>query len=85
MNGMARMEIAVYPLGTGDTSISREVAHILPVLDRCGLVYETTVVGTVVEGTPGQLFTLARDMHESVASRTGRVITTIRIDDRRDA
>ena len=81
-----RMEIAVYPLGTGDASVSREVSRIFEVLERCGLTYQITLMGTIVEGTPEQLLSLARELHEIVFSDTvKRVVTHIRIDDRKDA
>jgi len=80
----ARMEIAVYPLGTGEPSVSREVSAVFDVLDGCGLPYEITVMGTIVEGTPDELFDLARRLHGSLFSDTvRRVVTTIKIDDRR--
>lgn len=78
------MEIAVYPLGTGDASVSREVSRIFEVLDRHGLEYQITVMGTVVEGTPDELFALARELHEAVfAEDIRRVVTVMRIDERR--
>ena len=78
------MEIAVYPLGTGDVSVSREVSRIFEILDGCGLTYQVTLLGTIVEGTLDELFSLARELHESVLSDSvRRVVTSIRIDDRR--
>ena len=83
-DGKARMEIAVYPLGTGDSSVSREVSAVFDVLERCGLSYEITVMGTIVEGTLDELFTLARELHDVVFSDTvKRVVTVIKIDDKR--
>ena len=80
----ARMEIAVYPLGTGDASVSREVSAVLDVLDRSGLSHETNVMGTVVEGPPEALFSLARELHAAVfADSVKRVVTVLRIDERR--
>ena len=80
----ARMEICVYPLGTDDPSISKEVSAVFDVLDSCGLQYEMSVMGTIVEGSVDELLTLARKLHESVFSETvRRVVTMIRIDDRR--
>ena len=83
-NGKARMEIAVYPLGTDNPSISREVSAIFDVLENCGLSYDITVMGTIIEGTPDELFALARKLHDNVFSKTvKRVLTVIKIDDRR--
>ncbi|MFC1528733.1 MTH1187 family thiamine-binding protein [Candidatus Latescibacterota bacterium] len=80
----ARMEIAVYPLGTDNPSISREVSLIFDTLENCGLSYNITVMGTIIEGTPDELFILARKLHDAVFSeKVKRVLTVIKIDDRR--
>ena len=81
----ARMEIAVYPLGTGDASVSREVSAIFDVLDECGLTYQITTMCTIVEGTLDELFSLARKLHDSMFSESvTRVVSTIKIDERRE-
>ncbi len=80
----ARMEIAVYPLGTGDASVSKEVSAIFSVLDSCGLPYQITTMCTIIEGTLDELFSLARNLHESMfEENVNRVITTIKIDENR--
>ncbi|MFC1693471.1 MTH1187 family thiamine-binding protein [Candidatus Latescibacterota bacterium] len=82
--GTARMEIAVYPLGTGDASVSKEVSAVFDVLERSGLSYEITVMGTIIEGSPDELFALARRLHDVIFSdKVKRVVTVIKIDDRR--
>lgn len=82
--GKARMEIAVYPLGTGNTSVSMEVSRVFDVLEKCGLTYEITVMGTIVEGPLDGLFKLARELHDAVLSdNVERVVTVIKIDDRK--
>jgi len=84
LSAKARIEIAVYPLGTGDASISREVSEIFKVLDKCELPYQITPVGTIIEGTVDELFTIARELHDVVFSDTvKRVVTVIKLDDRR--
>ena len=84
MTGTARMEIAVYPLGTTDASVSREVSRVFEVLDRSGLPYEMTVMGTVVEGDPERLFALAREVHAVMFSESvKRAVTVIRIDEKK--
>ena len=81
---VARMEIAVYPLGTADSDITREVEQVLAAVESSGMPYQVTMTGTIIEGDPDSLFALARSMHEILFS-TGvrRVVTSIRIDDRR--
>ena len=47
--------------------------------------YELTAMGTIIEGDLEHLLTLARKMHEAVFDAgITRVVTTIKIDDRRD-
>ena len=78
------MEIAVYPLGTDNSSITKEVSKVFEVLDNCDLTYQITTMGTVIEGTLDELFALARELHEVVFSDSvKRVITTIKLDDKR--
>lgn len=84
MSGIVRMEIAVYPLGTDNSSITKEVSKVFEVLDNCDLTYQITTMGTVIEGTIDELFALARELHEAVFSDSvKRVITTIKLDDKR--
>ena len=78
------MEIAVYPLGTGDSSISREISEIFKVLDKCELPYQITTLGTIVEGTVDELFAIASELHNVVFSETvKRVVTIIKLDEKR--
>ena len=85
MSGTARMEIAVYPIGTGNPSLTRELSGIFAFLDRSGLTYQVTVTGTIVEGPPDELFSLARDIHDGMFSDgVERVVTMIRIDEKRE-
>ncbi len=84
MSGIVRMEIAVYPLGTDNSSITKDVSKVFKVLDNCDLTYHITTMGTIIEGTLDELFALARELHEAVFSDSvKRVITTIKLDDKR--
>ena len=81
----ARMEIAVYPLGTGEPGVTREVAEIFPVLEASGLPYRVGEMGTTAEGTADELFALARRLHDAVLGGAARrVVTVIKLDERRD-
>ena len=84
MSTLAKMEIAVYPIGTDNESITKEVSKIFEILDRCEMNYQITTMGTIIEGTLDELFEIARELHESVFSDTvKRVMTVIKIDDKR--
>ena len=83
---MAILEISVMPLGTGTPSVSRFVAGAMKVLQaEKSVKYEMTSMGTNIEGELDQLLDLARRMHLSAfTAGAQRVVTTMKIDDRRD-
>lgn len=83
---MAIAEISVVPLGTATSSLSKHVARAAKVLQvEKGLKYEITPMGTIIEGDLDRLFAVARKMHEETFGEgVARVLTTIKIDDRRD-
>ncbi|MDD5093557.1 MAG: MTH1187 family thiamine-binding protein [Dehalococcoidia bacterium] len=83
---MAIVSVSVVPLGTGSPSVSDYVARALKVAEKQkGVKVELTPMGTVLEGDLDQVLTLIRQMHESVFDEdVKRVLTSIRIDDRRD-
>ena len=82
---MAILEISVVPIGTGETSLSSYVADCLRVLKKEKVRYELSSMGTNIEGDLKDLFKIASAMHQ-VPFRKGalRVVTTMKIDDRRD-
>jgi uncharacterized protein (TIGR00106 family) len=83
---MAILEISVMPLGTGTPSVSKFVAGAVKVLQaEKGVKYETSSMGTNIEGDLEQLLDLARRMHRSAFDAGAqRVVTTMKIDERRD-
>jgi len=82
---MAIIEITIIPVGTGSTSASEFVAEAYKIVKNSGLSFELTPTATVIEGDIDKLFELARKVHESPFRKdVKRVITIIKIDDRRD-
>jgi uncharacterized protein (TIGR00106 family) len=82
---MAVVEISVIPLGTKTPSVSKYVAEALKVLEKEGIKYELTSMGTIVEGDLDKILDLVKKMHEAVfGEEVQRVVTIIKIDDRRD-
>ena len=83
---MALVEVSIIPLGTGTTSVSQYIARAVGVLQgEKDIKYELTAMGTIIEGDLDHLLTLVRKMHEAVFDAgITRVLTTIKIDDRRD-
>ena len=83
---MALAEVVVIPLGTGSPSVSKYVARAVKSLksETC-LKYESTSMGTILEGDLDLILSAIRRMHESAFDQdVMRVETLVRIDDRRD-
>jgi uncharacterized protein (TIGR00106 family) len=80
------VEISVIPLGTKTTSVSSYVADALKTLEKeKDIKYELTPMGTIIEGDLEKVLDLAKKMHDAVFVKgILRVITIIKIDDRRD-
>jgi uncharacterized protein (TIGR00106 family) len=83
---MAMIDISVVPVGTGGPSVSDYVAGAVRILkNEPGIKYELTAMNTVIEGDLEHLLSLVKRMHDSVFnSGIQRVVTTVRIDERRD-
>ena len=84
---MPIMEISVVPLGTKTASVSKYVAKAIKVLKRQKKIkYQLTSMGTIIEGdSVGKLLDIAEKMHRTVLrDRIKRVVTTIKIDDRKN-
>jgi uncharacterized protein (TIGR00106 family) len=86
MPGNVVAEISVVPLGTASTSLSHYVAGCMEILNsRKDIAYQLTPMGTVMEGPLDKVLETARMLHEAPFSKgVSRVLTTIKIDDRRD-
>lgn len=84
---MAIVDISVIPVGTQTTQLSSYVASIHKVLKNYEekINYELTPMSTIIEGELPVLFEVIEAIHE-VPFQNGaqRVVTNIRIDDRRD-
>jgi uncharacterized protein (TIGR00106 family) len=82
---MAIVEINIVPLGTSTPSVGRYIADAVEILKESGLKYELTSMGTIIEGDLDEILSLAKKMHETPFFKgVKRVVTTIKIDDRRD-
>jgi uncharacterized protein (TIGR00106 family) len=77
-------EFSVIPVGKG-VSLSEHVSRSLRIVVESGLDYRLNPMGTVVEGGYDEVMSVIRRCHEAVMADSERVITTVRIDDRRGA
>ncbi len=83
---MVIAEISIVPLGTETPSVSKYVARAVKVLQQeKDIKYEITAMGTILEGDLDKILAVAKKMHEETFNKgVVRVITIIKIDDRRD-
>lgn len=83
---MAIVELSCVPLGTKTPSVSQYVARAVEVLEQeKDIKYEITAMGTIMEGDLDRILAVVRKMHEAVfVEGVARVLTTVKIDDRRD-
>lgn len=83
---MAVIEISILPVGTPSSSLSEYIAACVRILDGAeGVTYRLGPMSTVIEGELEHVWPVVRRMHEQPFMQgVPRVVTTVRIDDRRD-
>lgn len=79
-------EVKIVPLGTQTTGLSRYVKACTQLLADAGdVTFQTTAMGTIIQGRLERVMELVQKMHEIPFSLgCQRVTTTVSIDDRRD-
>ena len=77
------VEFTVVPLGKGE-SVSEYVAECIRIVRASGLSYQLTPMATVLEGERDEVMNVIMECHQRVLDMSKRVITEIRIDDRKD-
>ena len=78
-------ELSVFPLDKGPTGLSRYVAESLKIIEESGLDYQIHALGTLIEGPSDKVFDVIRKCHENMAKRSDRVVTSVKIDDKKGA
>jgi uncharacterized protein (TIGR00106 family) len=80
-------DFSIIPVGHGQTSVGRYVAAAVKAFKNIeGLDYEITAMGTVLAAKDlDTIFAAVKQAHEAVMAKgVKRVVSTLRIDDRRD-
>jgi uncharacterized protein (TIGR00106 family) len=77
-------EFSVVPVGGGE-ELAGPVAAMVDIIDRGGLPYQLTAMGTLVEGDWEAVLGLVRECHQRMRRDFPRVLTRISIDDRQGA
>lgn len=81
---MVLLEFSMSPFDKGE-SLSEYVARSLDIIDRSGLPYRLTPMGTVIEGEWDEVMAAVKRCHERVhALGAPRITTTIKLGTRTD-
>ena len=76
---MVLLEFSMSPLDKGD-SLSQYVARSLDIIDKSGLPYQLTPMGTIVEGEWEQVMALVTSCFQAMSQDCNRISTSIKID-----
>lgn len=77
-------ELSIIPLDKGP-SLSAFVAEIIVEIENSGLNYRMNPMGTVIEGPGPEIFQLIERCHNKMLESSDRVVTTVKIDDKKGA
>jgi|UniRef100_A0A7V3PTI0 uncharacterized protein (TIGR00106 family) len=82
---MPIVEISIVPVGTGSPGVSSYIRAALEVIKKSGLNYSVNPMGTCIQGDWDKIFETIKKIHDTLADLgCVRMVTTIKIDDRRD-
>ncbi|RMF80865.1 MAG: thiamine-binding protein [Nitrospirae bacterium] len=81
---MVLLEFSMTPLGKGE-SVSAYVARSLDIVDRSGLPYRLTPMGTILEGEWDEVMAVVRECYERMRADCPRITCSIKIDAREGA
>lgn len=76
---MVLLEFAMSPHGQGE-SVSRYVARSLDIIDKSGLPYQLTPMGTIIEGEWHEVMAVVTACFEAMKADCARIGTHIKID-----
>ena len=76
---MVLLEFSMSPFDKG-ASLSQFVARSLDIIDKSGLPYQLTPMGTIVEGEWDEVMALVTACHETMRQDCDRISTSIKID-----
>lgn len=77
------VEFSILPITNklpADLSLTEFVAKAIDIIDKSGLKYQVTAMGTIIEGDWEQIMPVLKRCHEVVLSDCCRVCSVIKID-----
>jgi uncharacterized protein (TIGR00106 family) len=76
---MVLLEFAMSPVGQGE-SVSAHVARILDVIDRSGVPYQLTPMGTILEGEWTEVMDVVTACFETLKADCPRIGVNLKVD-----
>jgi uncharacterized protein (TIGR00106 family) len=76
---MVLLEFSIAPAGQGE-SVSAHVARMLDIIDRSGVPYQLTPMGTILEGEWAQVMGVVTACFEALAADFSRVGVHMKVD-----
>ncbi|MCD6077418.1 MAG: thiamine-binding protein [Ramlibacter sp.] len=76
---MVLLEFAMAPTGEGE-SLSRQVARILDVVDRSGVSYQLTAMGTILEGDWDEVMAVVSECFRTLQIDCNRISLNLKMD-----
>jgi uncharacterized protein (TIGR00106 family) len=76
---MLLLEFAMFPTSRGD-SVSPFVARSLDIIDKAGLPYQLTPMGTIIEGEWEEVMAVVKACFDAMSTDCERIATSIKID-----
>lgn len=76
---MVLLEFAMTPSGEGE-SVSRHVARILDIVDRSGVSYQLTAMGTILEGDWDEVMGVVSDCFRALQGDCRRIGMNLKMD-----
>jgi uncharacterized protein (TIGR00106 family) len=77
-------EFSIVPIGKG-VSLSPIIARVLKIVSESRVGYRVNPMGTVLEGSWDEVMGVIKKCHDEVMKEAERVVTAIKIDDRKGA
>lgn len=77
------VQFSLFPVG--EKSLTKPVARMIDIIDKSGLPYQTTAMGTLVEGSYDEIFGLIKRCHNLLKKDFDRIYGVIKLDDRKGA
>lgn len=79
---MVLAEFSMFPTDKGE-SVSQYVSKSLDIIDKSGLAYQLTPMGTILEGEWDEVFKVIGDCFKAMEPACNRISTSVKVDYRK--